>query len=334
MKRAAVICSCLVFAFGPYSVGLTAASKESEQKMLPANMVYIPGGTFLMGDVLEDGDRAMLTETPVHEVELDNFWLSSHEVTVMEYQQFVAETGFKTAAETDGKIKATKEMIEQGKLKYPTWKAHWFAQTYKDPVVWIAWEDAIVYCNWLSKKHGLLAAYLESTGQLLDAQGKVTTDVRRVQGFRLPTEAEWEYAAREGGKKIRFGNGKNVAQSKEMNFNAAKPEKPYTILGEFRETTTPVGQFAPNALGLYDMSGNAWEWCTDSGVDYPKDKVSNPYALDNGGHMVRGGNWDSTGEGCRVTTRINWWPKAMCSATGFRVARSANTAANSSAALP
>ena len=304
-------------------MGIESGVEGQKKSSLP-KLVYVEGGSFLMGDVLADGDRAMLAETPVHEVEVGSFLLSPYEITVSEFRKFVEETGFKTKAETDGQGKATKEMIEQGKTKYPNFKAHWFNQTDRHPAVWIAWEDAIVYCNWLSRQHGIPAAYNESTGQLLDKDGKVTTDVRQVQGFRLPTEAEWEYAARERGKKVRFGNGKNIARSDEMNLDARKAEKKYAVKGEYREATTPVGSFAPNALGLYDMSGNAWEWCSDSGVDYPDKKVANPYALNKGGHMARGGNWDSGAAGCRVTTRINWWLNSMCAATGFRIARTAD----------
>lgn len=297
---------------------------EAEKKPSHPKLVYIEGGWFLMGDVLADGDRAMLAETPVHEVEVGSFLLSPYEVTVAEFRKFVEKTGYRTKAETDGQGKATKEMIERGWTKYPNFKTHWFDQTDQHPAVWIAWEDAIVYCNWLSKQNGLAVAYNELTGQLLDKDGKVTTDVRQVEGFRLPTEAEWEFAARERGKKVRFGNGKNVARADEINLDAREAEKKYTVKGRYREATTPVGSFPPNALGLYDMSGNAWEWCSDTGVDYPDKKVINPYTLNKSGHMARGGTWSSGAANCRVTTRINWWLNAMCSATGFRIARTAD----------
>jgi len=307
----------------PRAAGATS-DQEAQENCQQPKLVYVKGGTFQMGDVLGDGDRAMLAETPVHEVELGSFLLSPCEITVAEFRQFVEATEYKTLAEKDEKGKAAKEMLAQGKVKCPNWKVHWFDQTDQHPVIWVAWEDAIVYCNWVSKKYDLPAAYDESTGQLLDKDGEATTDVRQVRGFRLPTEAEWEYAARERGKNVRFGNGKNVARPDEMNFDARKAEKAYGVQGQYRAATTPAGSFAPNALGLYDMSGNAWEWCTDSGVDYPSEKVTNPYALHEGGHMARGGTWDSGAEGCRVTTRINWWLGSMCAATGFRVARTAD----------
>jgi sulfatase modifying factor 1 len=329
MRITMIVCVSLAYlTIGPLMCCPKALGKEPDgennKKSLHPKLVYVEGGTFLMGDILADGDHAMLAETPVHEVEIGSFSLSPYEVTVGDFRKFVEETGYKTKAEMDGHGKATKQMIEEGKTKYPNFKAHWFDQTDRHPAVWIAWEDAIVYCNWLSRRHGLPAAYNELTGQFLDKDGKVTTDVRQVHGFRLPTEAEWEYAARERGKKVRFGNGKNVANSNEMNFDARKVEKKYTVKGNYRAATTPVGSFASNALGLFDMSGNAWEWCSDTGMDYLNQKITNPYALNNSGHMARGGTWDSVAANCRVTTRINWWLNSMCAATGFRIARTAD----------
>ena len=111
---------------------------EAEKSSSHPKLVYVEGGTFLMGDVLADGDRAMLAETPIHEVELGSFLLSPYEVTVGEFRKFVEGTGYKTRAQTDGQGKATKEMIEKGWTKYPNFKAHWFKQTDRHPAVWIA----------------------------------------------------------------------------------------------------------------------------------------------------------------------------------------------------
>ena len=84
---------------------------------------------------------------------------------------------------------------------------------------------------------------------------------------------------------------------------------------------TPVGSFKPNALGLYDMSGNAWEWCTDSGgSDYPAAKQINPCAQGGKNRIVRGGTWDTDAKACRASARIDWRPNEWCWASGFRVA--------------
>ena len=143
MRISRIIRSCMVsFALGflmyyPSVLGKEHAG-ETQQKSLHTKLVYVEGGTFLMGDVLADGDRAMLAETPVHEVEVGSFLLSPYEVTVGEFRKFVEKTGYETKAETDGQIKATKEMIEKGWTKYPNFKAHWFKQTDRHPAVWIA----------------------------------------------------------------------------------------------------------------------------------------------------------------------------------------------------
>lgn len=299
--------------------------------------VLVRGGTFLMGDQFGDGPWAM-KESPAREVELGDFLLAKHEVTLAEFGRFVEATKYKSVAEVDGPAIAKEIAKRKPNYKdpgrYSYWKEPGFKQESNHPVVMVAWEDAIIYCNWLSRQKGLPPAYDPNTGGLLDSKGQPTTQIRLVKGFRLPTEAEWEFAARERGRKVRFGNGKDIARSDEMNFDAAGTGQtvpslrlpkdnlyPYNEKGIDRDATTPVGSFAPNALGLYDMSGNAWEWCCDTGGgDYPTDRRVNPCSQAGKSHVVRGGTHDTDAKACRVSARIDWYPRAFCTGSGFRVA--------------
>lgn len=144
------------------------------------------------------------------------------------------------------------------------------------------------------------------------------------RNYRLPTEAEWEYAAREGGKKVLFGNGKNVADPTQMNFDAKNGKTTYSLAGDYRSKTTQVGSFAPNALGLYDMSGNVWEWCNDwYGADYYKNSPAKyPGGPASGSYRVlRGGSWYNFPQVCRVAVRDFSSPTNRFNDIGFRLAR-------------
>lgn len=145
------------------------------------------------------------------------------------------------------------------------------------------------------------------------------------RNYRLPTEAEWEYAAREGGKAVLFGNGKNIADPKEMNFYSQESaKKPYSVAGNYRGKTTPVGSFAPSVLGLYDTAGNVREWCSDwYGSDYySSSPSSNPQGAAFGSFRVmRGGSWHDSPQSCRVANRSSDAPGYRYSVIGFRLAR-------------
>ncbi|MEY3249693.1 MAG: hypothetical protein RL742_1736, partial [Bacteroidota bacterium] len=131
--------------------------------------------------------------------------------------------------------------------------------------------------------------------------------------YRLPTEAEWEYAARGGDRQVLFGNGKNTIDPAEINFDASSSyKKPYSVSGTYRQKTVPVGSLnSPNALGLHDMSGNVWEWCSDwYGADYYKNSpASNPKGPSSGSSRVlRGGSCYNYPQSCRVAYRFNFAP--------------------------
>lgn len=141
--------------------------------------------------------------------------------------------------------------------------------------------------------------------------------------YRLPTEAEWEFAAREGGKKVRFGTGKDTIGPDEANFDTREQyKKPYSRTGNYRAETVAVGSFQANSLGLYDMSGNVWEWCGDwydSGY-YGSSPRNNPEGPSSGSfRMYRGGCWDSYPRGVRVTNRYWFTPDIAYVDLGFRL---------------
>jgi formylglycine-generating enzyme required for sulfatase activity len=144
--------------------------------------------------------------------------------------------------------------------------------------------------------------------------------------YALPTEAQWEFAARERGRQVRFGNGKDNLRPSEANFNARQDYKqPYSEVGEYRQKTTPVKTFAPNALGLYDMSGNVWEWCQDwydeEFYGTPAARARNPVNLKEGTHRVfRGGSWDYYPLLARAAHRNDNSPTFRYYSLGFRLA--------------
>ena len=173
------------------------------------------------------------------------------------------------------------------------------------PVESISWFEMVDFCNRLSEKQGLAPCY--------EIQGKQMRWLPDANGYRLPTEAEWEYAARGG----RYGRGFEYAGSPDLDqvgwYDANSN-------GE----TQPVGQKRPNALGLYDMSGNVFEWCWDwyGGDYYANSPEKNPTGPAGGSNRVRrGGSWRYGPDGCRVAYRGNGRPDGRYDFVGFRLAR-------------
>lgn len=272
---------------------------------IPTGMVLVKGGTFEMGDVM--GDKEYTNET-VHSVTVSDFLLAKNELTFAEYDAFCKATSRELPGD---------EGWGRGQR----------------PVINVDWYDAIEYCNWRSTQENLQLAYtINKTTK--DANNSNSGDTKKwtislnqgANGYRLPSEAEWEYAARAGGKKVRFGNGKDIADPKEINFDAsASYKKNYSLVGEYRAKTIPVGSLnSPNALQLHDLSGNVWEWCWDwYGSDYYNTSPgSNPTGATSGSYRVcRGGSWFSCPANLRVAIRNGYTPSDRRNFVGFRLAR-------------
>lgn len=270
-----------------------------------------------MGDVMRDREGQYeyydyddyYDVEPIHKVTLSNFYMKAFCVTFEEYDAFCEATG-------------REKPDDKG-----------WGRGYR-PVINVSWYDALEYCNWLSEKEGLQPVYsIDKYCENLYDSDKFDAftwiDVFpdwSAKGYRLPTEAEWEYAAREGGKKVRFGNGQNILRPTEANFNSSERHKEsYSEVGIYRGMTVPVDSFPPNALGLHNMSGNVLEWCwdrVDSGFRYYyKKPASNPEGPNNGSdRVVRGGCYNDGPESCRVA-ELGWGgvPTHGYNTCGFRI---------------
>jgi formylglycine-generating enzyme required for sulfatase activity len=259
--------------------------------------VLVKGGCFQMGDAFGDGGA---DEKPVHEVCVDDFYMGKYEVTVGQFKEFVRETGYQTEAERgDGAYHFTGREWKMGKAI--NWRNPGFRQTDRHPVVCVSHNDALAFAEWLGRKTG--------------------------QGIRLPTEAEWEYAARSGGKKYKYGwgSGNPSANIADVSLKREFPSSNLTIWEGYDDGyvyTAPVGSFPPNELGLCDMTGNVWEWCSDWYGEkyYGESRKTNPQGPDSGQYRVgRGGSWIFDPGGVRAATR--GWDEPSCrdDDDGFRL---------------
>ena len=275
-------------------VSISAA--HSQPSNIPEGMVFVKGGCFQMGDVFSD---VFSSEKPVHEVCVDDFYLGKYEVTVGEFRKFVKETGYRTEAEQQDGCHTWSGKAEEKKKEF-NWRNTNFPQSEKDPVICVSWNDTYEYIKWLNKK-----------------------EWRR---YRLPTEAEWEYAARSRGKVYKYSWGNGVPTG-----NIADDKAKSELLGITDEQgyndgyalTSPVGSFKPNELGLYDMSGNVSEWAADwFDKEYydisPKNNPKGP--IEGKCKAIRGGSWNPLLQLFQTTTRLCSDPGARGAWLGFRLA--------------
>lgn len=269
-------------------------------------MMPVKGGPFYPGDSLGDAD-----EGPVRRVTLRDFYMAKTETTLAQFDTFVKATGYRTDA-------------ERGAGSYVWTPLGWNQKAGVDwrcdekgvwrpagldyyPVMHVSWNDAARYCNWLSEKQGFRPVYTffpDSVAADLSAGG-----------YRLPTEAEWEYAARGGpfwqNEPYRFAGSDLLAQVGWYNENSG---------GE----THDVGLLLPNALDLYDMSGNVWEWCADNWHDNYRGAPADGKAWPGGNEelaVLRGGSWILNDLNCRVARRYGDVRNVRFNGSGFRLAR-------------
>ncbi|MBK8194291.1 MAG: SUMF1/EgtB/PvdO family nonheme iron enzyme [Lewinellaceae bacterium] len=251
------------------------------------NMILVRGGTFQMGS--NDGEA---DEKPVHSVTVSDFYLGKYEVTAAEFKAFVDATGYQPDADKWGNSWVYTDTCKQQRgvnWKYETRGNLRPSSEYNHPVIHVSWNDATAYCEWLSKKSGLK--------------------------YRLPTEAEWEYAAG-GGSTGRTKWSGTSNENDLINYaNNAGNKDGFA-------TTAPVGSLQANTLGLHDMSGNVYEWCSDWKDTYPSSAQTNPVGPSSGSYrVIRGGSWVNDPQVCRVANRGNFKPDARFNFVGFRLAR-------------
>jgi formylglycine-generating enzyme required for sulfatase activity len=277
------------------------APAPAAQPPAPDGFVRINGGTFTMGSPANEANRES-DEGPQHQVTVSGFYMGKYEVTVGEFRQFVNASGYKTQSESRGG-----HVLIESKWESKTdanWKNPYLNQNDSHPVVLVSWNDAVEYCNWRSRSEGLTPVYT--------VNGANVTWNRSAQagtaGYRLPTEAEWEYACR-AGTSTPYNSGNSADNAAWYIKNSGR-------------ITHPVGSKQQNAWGLYDMHGNVWEWCWDWYGSYPSGAQTDPVGASSGTTRVRrGGGWSDTVLELRSAKRYIGVPLLGGNFLGFRLVR-------------
>ena len=248
-------------------------------------MVDVEGGEFYMGNINSgEGDEA-----PEHKVSLKDFSVAEKEVTFDEFDLFCKNTSYPLPS--DGGF---------GRGNHP--------------VMNVSWMGAVLYCNWLSKKHRYDKYYLIEADSAGTVKFKGINPEGEGNGYRLPTEAEWEYMATGGSESEGYAYaGSNILD--EVAWYAETTEaRPHE-----------VGTKKPNELGIYDLNGNAWEWCYDyyGSNYYAESPEENPTGPESGDARVyRGGSFNSAESFCRTTRRFSFSQNLDKGSIGFRLVRS------------
>ena len=298
----------------------------------PPDMVFIPGGTFEMGNSLGGGNPR---ELPVHAVTLDSFYMGRCELSNQQYCDYL------NSAWGQGLITVTSGVVYKAGsgTSYPycntstadsdsqiAYSGGVFSVRTKngrnmsnDPMVTVSWYGAAAYCNWWSQEEAKEQCYDLSTWNC-DFSKK---------GYRLPTEAEWEYAARGGLSARRFPWGDTISHTQanylssgSFSYDISPTRGYHPIWWDVSPHTSPGGSFAPNNYGLCDMAGNVYEWCNDwySITYYSSSPTNNPTGPTTAaGRVLRGGSWYYDANNCRVAYRNGGWPYFRYEDQGLRL---------------
>ncbi len=263
--------------------GKVFAITQAGATPVTTGMALIPAGSFTMGDTFSEGYS---WELPLHTVYVSAFYMDQYDVTKAEWDgvyQWAVGHGY--AFDSAGSGMAANH-----------------------PVQMVNWYDAVKWCNARSEMEGRTPAYYQGAAKTtVYRTGQVDIDNSSVNwnvGYRLPTDAEWERAARGGASGLRFPFG-NTISANQATYNSTG--------------TSPVGSFVPNAYGLYDMAGNVWQWCWDWFGDYSSSAQTDPRGPASGNARVyRGGSWGNDASSCRTALRRDFYPLNGSSYLGFR----------------
>jgi formylglycine-generating enzyme required for sulfatase activity len=277
---------------------------RARQLVAPTNMVLIPSGPFVMGDASD----SVAAELPLHTNQIGTFYIDQYDVTQDLWEavrQWSTNHGY-------------------GFSSSPAAKAH------DHPEQSVTWYDCVKWCNARSEMEGRTPAYYtDATWTAVYRTGNLDLTNACVlwsAGYRLPTEAEWEAAARGGLEGNRFPWGDTISESQanydsDASYSYDLSDTGYnpTYNDGVQPYTSPVGSFASNALGLYDMAGNVWQWCWDWYGGYSSNPQSNPRGPDAGTVRVcRGGSWQVDAYYSRTACRGSDYPYDEQNDCGFR----------------
>jgi len=316
-----------------YKVKITA--DDGYEPPVGPDMKPIPGGTFAMGDSFSEGYD---DERPVHTVRLDSFYMSKYEVTNRQYCDYlnsakslglitVGADGvvYKAGSGTSYPYCDTSTANSYSQIAYSggvfSVRTKGARSMVNDPMVEVSWYGAAAYCNWRSQQEGKELCYNLSTWNC-DFSKKA---------YRLATEAEWEYAARGGLAGRRFPWGDTITHSRANYYSSSSysydtsPTRGYhPAWDDIYPYTSPVGSFAANGYGVYDMAGNVWEWCNDwYQTNYytgrPNPDVNPTGPTSSSYRVLRGGGWLYDASDCRAASRIGSLPDYRVNRFGFRL---------------